>query len=160
MTRLVSILTVVLVLSACGEDDDDLDDITDDDDDGIIDDVPTTFNWSANLVGVGIYGALSGQAAVIQGVDAQAFSVTASIRNDIAGSVRPWHVHFGTCGSGGAIVGADTAYPRFIIGPDGTAAVTVRVALGLDPAEPYHVNVHLADAELETIIACGDLILE
>lgn len=158
MTRLVSILTVVLVLSACDDDDDDLDDIIDDD--GVIDDVPDTFTWSANLAGIGIYSALSGQAAVIQGADAQAFSVTASIRNDIAGSVRPWHVHFGTCGSGGAIVGADTAYPRFIIGADGTAAVTVRVALALDPAEPYHVNVHLADAELETIIACGDLILE
>jgi hypothetical protein len=111
----------------------------------------------AELTGIGDGAGLRGEADVVWNEDADSFTATAEIRNDEPGSVRPWHVHFGACGSGGAIVGADADYPRMTIGDDGIGSASVRIGERLDPARSYHVNVHESDDNLDNIIACGDL---
>ena len=88
-----------------------------------------------------------------------AFIATISIREDVPGSLRPWHVHFGTCLSGGDIVGSDQAYLRLGVGSDGFSSTAVQIRVGLDPRAPYHVNVHFSDQMFDRIIACGDLIV-
>ncbi len=74
-----------------------------------------------------------------------------------AGEAHPWHIHEGTCGSGGPIVGAPTAYPVLNVGSDGTASATARVSVGLDPTKSYYVNIHDSPTNLGKIVACGEL---
>jgi hypothetical protein len=91
----------------------------------------------------------------------QAFTASVDIRNDDPGVVRPWHVHLGTCDTGGPIVGTDAAYPRLSTGLDGTSAVAVTIrGIALDPNVAYHINIHESELYFTTLIACGDLILQ
>jgi hypothetical protein len=69
-------------------------------------------------------------------------------------------VHVGNCGSGGAIVGTDGAYPRISVGNDAAGVSEIQIRVGLDPLAQYHVNVHQSDAEFTRIIACGNLLLD
>lgn len=69
----------------------------------------------------------------------------------------PWHVHEGTCGSGGGIVGDPAAYGLLRAGSDGRASGNAKLAGTLDEAKRYHVNVHASPSAMGTIIACGNL---
>lgn len=158
---------VAALAVGCDLDDDDDDDnvivITDTDGDGIPDDqeeIPpgtVPFEWGATLTGVGPYPVEGGSTVVLLD-DGQAFTSTIAIRNDEPGAVRPWHVHFGTCGSGGGIVGPPEAYPALRVGGDGAAATQTNVFFELDPLAQYHVNVHLSETQLDILVACGNLI--
>jgi hypothetical protein len=74
-----------------------------------------------------------------------------------AGASHPWHVHRGTCATGGAIVGDITAYPVLRPNSAGAATATALIRVQLVPGEDYHVNVHRSPGELGEIVACGDL---
>jgi len=111
----------------------------------------------ATLAALEPYTAITGAALVTSYPGEQAFNARIDVRGDIPGSIRPWHVHVGTCGSGGSIVGPDAAYPRLAINSDGLAVAETNVLVALD-AGAYHVNVHYSDAEFSRLIACGDLI--
>jgi len=120
---------------------------------------PTIIEWRATLVATELDSTINGDAVVQMRDGETAFTATISIRQDVPDSIRPWHVHFGTCLSGGGIVGNDAAYPRFGVGDGGFSSTAVQIRVGLDPRAPYHVNVHYSDAMFDRIIACGDLIL-
>ena len=162
MKHLTSILLATsLVFVGCDDDDDLVDDGLDDgiDDDADGDGIPpSALVWRTDLAGIGPYGGLTGQSSVQQLQGAQAFTAVAALRGDVPNSIRPWHVHFGTCATGGDIVGADLAYPRLAIGTDGSATAMARVEATLEPGASYHVNIHFSDEQLENIIACGDLV--
>jgi hypothetical protein len=85
---------------------------------------------------------------------------TATIANAPQGGVHPWHVHAGTCGSGGPIVGEANAYPPLQVDAGGNATATATIGVALQSNQPYYVNVHLSADELDTIVACGNLILQ
>jgi hypothetical protein len=164
----LGLLALSLFALSCTDDDDD-DNIvvvppSDDDTGGDTggDQTPTVLEWRANITSNDIYqGQITGSSQVLQNVGDTAFTASIDIRNDVPGTVRPWHVHFGTCGSGGGIVGSDAAYPRLAVGSDGAAGNTVTIRdIALDPAASYHVNVHESDAQFSLLIACGDLILQ
>jgi superoxide dismutase, Cu-Zn family len=130
-----------------------------DDDDGT-DQLPpgsSPATWNATLAGNPGWEHISGSANVNQLIGSSGFTASAAIQGDEPGALRPWHVHFGPCQSGGAIVGADGDYPRLAVGADGMATSTASIARTLNPNAPYHVNVHVSDNELSTLIACGDL---
>lgn len=82
---------------------------------------------------------------------------TVSVAGDENGAVRPWHIHAGTCGSGGAIVGPATEYPPLRIGATGGADATARLSLGLDPGASYYVNIHESSTNLGNIVGCMQL---
>lgn len=128
---------------------------TDDDDDVMGPISGPTVTWVADIVGTSTYP-ISGAASVVIADDAQSFTATIEITGGVPGSTYPWHVHFGSCGEGGGIVGGD-AYPALDVGPDGTAATNTIVLYALDVTAPYSVNVHLSPSDLPTIIGCGDL---
>ena len=75
----------------------------------------------------------------------------------MTGTVRPWHVHFGTCGNDQGIVGDASAYSPLSPGANGTANSSATVSVALDPARSYFVNIHKSPTELQTIVACGAL---
>lgn len=111
-------------------------------------------DWRASLTGQGSYTSVVGTANA-DVLDGQT-STSIQISGATAGAVHPWHVHEGKCGSG-AIVGDPSAYTPLTVGTDGRATSTAKVAVALNEAKDYHVNVHLSQAEMSTIIACGDL---
>jgi hypothetical protein len=73
------------------------------------------------------------------------------------GGTHPWHIHEGTCATGGGIVGNPAAYE--LLRPDsrGAASATARVRVQLVPGRDYHVNVHRSPQALDQIIGCGNL---
>lgn len=89
-------------------------------------------------------------------VNASGTRVTVNLRSG-SGGEHPWHVHRGTCGSGGGIVGAANAYP--ILEPDdmGDATATANISVRLSPGESYHVNIHQSPTQTGTIVGCGEL---
>jgi hypothetical protein len=114
--------------------------------------------WSTDLVGTPGWEHLDGSADVQTTPGTNTFTAFAELQGDEPGAERPWHVHVGTCATSGGIVGEDGDYPRLIVGADGSAEASASIGMILDAGESYHVNVHLADDDLATLIACGDLV--
>jgi hypothetical protein len=84
-------------------------------------------------------------------------TATVSLEGAAAGAVHPWHIHEGTCASGGPIVGDAAAYTPLTVGADGRAQGSAQLAVRLDEAHHYFVNVHASPGDMATIVACGDL---
>ena len=99
----------------------------------------------------GVTGTASAHSAVA------ATHVEITIRGSTAGMFHPWHVHHGTCGSGGGIVGAAGAYPALQTNANGGASAAAQLGLALNDDARYHVNVHRSSSEMGVIIACGNL---
>ena len=141
-------LVSILALAACSareDDDDDLDfDATD---------------WSAQISARAPYAVIGSATARSVGIVGGAGTSTATveIRGAAPGARHPWHVHSGTCASGGPIVGEANDYDVLEAGANGADEKTAGIGAGMDDHERYHVNVHRSPDDL-TVIACGDLV--
>lgn len=169
MSKLACVFIAVFAFACDDNDDDfDFDDVIDEADEvvdeGDVGDIisvqPTVLEWRATLVDIDPGTNLVGDVVVFQNEGEQVFDAAISVRNDTATCARPWHVHFGTCETGGAIVGDPASYQLLVIDSDGSAASDATVRTGLDPGQPYHVNVHYSESQVDRIIACGDLVLQ
>ena len=113
-------------------------------------------DWSGNVAGRGTFTAVTGTVrAHIEGDN-----TTATIR--LSGlpprGHHPWHLHEGTCETGGPIFGSPNAYAPLHVGDDGSAESTARlINLKLNEARKYHANVHASPSNMGTIIACGNV---
>lgn len=114
----------------------------------------STATWTATINPMGGSG-ITGSAMVRP--TSGGGSATVSISGAPPNSTLPWHVHSGTCATGGGVVGAAAAYSPLSVGADGKATSTANVSAALDPAAKYHVNVHKSASDMGTIVACGDL---
>lgn len=111
-------------------------------------------DWNAALRSENNSG-VTGTARVQTAVAASAVTVT--ISGATPNAHHPWHVHTGTCATGGPIFGQASAYPALHVATNGTATATASVGMALNEEQKYHVNVHRAPTELNVIISCGDL---
>lgn len=112
--------------------------------------------WNAKLSGRSMWTGASGTATARREGDNTV--VTLVLTGLPSGGPYPWHVHDGTCETGGPIVGDATAYPPLTVGVDGRAEANARLLnLKLNEAKKYHINVHRSATDLATIIACGEL---
>ncbi|HJU90751.1 MAG TPA: hypothetical protein VJ672_15280 [Gemmatimonadaceae bacterium] len=111
-------------------------------------------DWNARLTGQ-TGSSITGTSQAL--VADEKTSVTISISGATAGASLPWHVHDGDCGSGGAVVGPASAYAPLQVGSAGTATGNAELALKLNEASEYHVNVHASASDMATIVACGNL---
>lgn len=112
-------------------------------------------DWVGDLKGMGQWSNVSGvaRARVIGGQS----TISITIKGATPGAVHPWHLHDGTCASGGPIVGPPSAYTPLTIGSEGMAERSATITGTLNEAKKYHVNVHASASELSTIVACGDI---
>ena len=111
-------------------------------------------DWSGSLQargGSGITGSF--KALVNEGKT----NVSVNLANAMAGQRLPWHIHQGTCDNDMGIVGDPSSYPPIVVANDGTASANTIVAVSLDEAKDYFINVHASSTNLQTIVACGDL---
>lgn len=111
--------------------------------------------WNANLTGQGSFAGVSGtaQATVLSGRT----NVTIALQGATVGAAHPWHVHEGSCGSAGAIVGSSSTFPPLQVGSEGQAQSAMQLPLALNEARGYYVDVHASSSDMGTIIACGVL---
>lgn len=118
---------------------------------------PMTTNWSGSATASPGFAGAGANAAAQSTSGGTSVSVAFREATGMTGTVRPWHVHFGTCGNDQGIVGEATAYTPLRPGADGTASASATVTVPLDPARSYFVNIHKSPSELQTIVACGAL---
>lgn len=104
--------------------------------------------WYVSAPGEDWKAELRGQSGATVGGTVEARSgtegttATIQLQGASSGSRHPWHIHRGTCGSNGPIVGPATAYPLLVVGSDDDA---------------YYVNVHASPENMGTIVSCGQL---
>ena len=112
-------------------------------------------DWRAKMTGQGAFTAVQGEAkaSVLQGQS----TVTVTLTGGQQGGSHPWMVHEGKCGSAGAAIGAAGAYPPLVFNAEGRAEATSQLSVALDEAKDYHVRVHASQADMATVVACGDL---
>ena len=111
--------------------------------------------WKASLVGTGTAAGMKGDAHAV--TDGTKSEVTLNLQGATPGHAYPWHVHAGTCGSGGAVVGPASAYPYANIGSDGKATATAHLNFPLSKQGSYYVNVHASSRNMALIVACAPL---
>lgn len=152
--RALSLLVVLLLLTGCPPDDPAVDDPDMDNDFDEMEEVEER-EYTANIQGQEGYEDVSG--SLTAHVMENETHFDASISGAEAGATHPWHVHEGTCDTGGPIVGSANAYPAFEVGDDGAASADATIGYVLQEGGDYHVNVHGAPGDLGTIVACGNL---
>lgn len=116
--------------------------------------------WRGDLFALEASSPIEGAALTATDAGERAFKASATIHNDAANYDRPWRVYYGTCVSGGAVVGEASAYPRLATDQNGDATSTAWITVPLDTTAAYHVTVHYSDRAMGRIIACGDLALQ
>jgi len=148
--RMRTLLTIALLgLAACS---------AREDEDGDIDFDAT--DWSTQLssrAGTTVTGSATSRSVGIEGGSGTA-TASIDVQGATPGARHPWHVHTGTCATGGPIVGEADDYPVLDVEADGTAEATAAIEAGMSDEARYHVNVHRSPSDLGTIIACGDLV--
>lgn len=109
-------------------------------------------SWSATLNPVGT-STVRGT-ATLQAVNNQQ-TMHLQITGGAPATSHPWHLHSGTCGTGGGVVG-NTPYPALGTASDGTASMSTVLATPVGGGN-YHVDVHVSPSD-PTVAACGDLV--
>ncbi|MGH7475111.1 MAG: hypothetical protein ACRELD_02385 [Longimicrobiales bacterium] len=84
--------------------------------------------------------------------------VTTAVTNATPAATHPWHVHRGSCGSGGPIVGDAADYPLLEIDADGQDRAVATIDVQLEDDEDYYINVHESPQRMSSIVACGALV--
>ena len=124
--------------------------------DGDVDVDPVTDamgDWDANLsprANSGVSGSAAARSTLVNS------GASVRIWGAQSGARHPWHVHTGTCASGGPILGAASAYPVLAVGSNGGATASASLDVALSEGQSYHVNVHRSPADM-SVISCGDL---
>ena len=118
---------------------------------------PAPVDWTATANANAGFGGAGANITARSTVGGTTVSVAFREATGMSGTVRPWHVHYGTCGNDQGIVGDANAYAALRPGSDGTATTTATIAVPLEPGKSYFVNIHKSPAELQTIVACGAL---
>ena len=84
--------------------------------------------------------------------------VTVSITNAAPNGAHPWHLYQGSCGDAGAtIVGSGSTYPPLKVDKYGKATATATLPLALPTSGSYYVAVNASEANMQTVVACGNL---
>lgn len=115
-----------------------------------------TTEWRANIQATGAGPGHTGSATAST-TAAGGTRATVNLTGGSGGGTHPWHIHTGTCGSGGDIVGSPSAYP--VLQPDaaGNATATAQLGITLDAGGSYHINIHQSPERTREIVACGEL---
>lgn len=83
--------------------------------------------------------------------------VEIKLMGDVAGSVRPWHIHVGSCAKAGGVFGGGRSYTPITIDAKGDGSSKASVPVSLPDTGTYYVNIHESAANMGKIVACGDL---
>lgn len=102
---------------------------------------------------------IAGSATLAPATNPTQSTATVMVANAEPGAKHPWHIHAGTCGSGGGIVGPPDSYTPITIGTNGRGEISVTLPFSTPTQGQFYVNVHKSATDLKTIVACGPLTL-
>ena len=114
-------------------------------------------NWNANATANSAFRGAGASLTAHSNAGGTSISIAFREAAGMSGTVRPWHIHYGTCGNDQGIVGEPTAYPPLRPGADGTVRTNATISVPLDPTRSYFLNIHKSPTELQTIVACAPL---
>ncbi|MGQ0764724.1 MAG: hypothetical protein ACT4OZ_03555 [Gemmatimonadota bacterium] len=100
---------------------------------------------------------ITGSATMKAATDGNGSVVEVSIKGDVAGSVRPWHVHIGSCAAAGGVFGGGRSYTPITADAQGAGTSRATLTATLPDSGRYYVNIHESAANMSRIVACGDL---
>lgn len=100
---------------------------------------------------------IKGSAEMNPGTQANTTVVSVKLMGDAAGSVRPWHVHIGSCTKPGGVFGSGSAYTPITADASGGGTSKATLAVALPDKGSYYVNIHESASNMAKIVACGDL---
>ena len=83
--------------------------------------------------------------------------IEVKLMGDVAGSVRPWHIHTGSCAKAGGIFGPRTTYVPITIDAKGDGNSKVTLPVAVPDTGTYYINIHESAGNMGKIVACGDL---
>lgn len=112
--------------------------------------------WDATLSPASMNSSMTGEAS-LQATAEGGTEIAIAVDSGDPGHTYPWHLHSGTCGSGGPIVGDGNAYAPVTTDEAGAGEAEATISINLDPEADYHVNVHASPELLEQIVACGEV---
>jgi hypothetical protein len=113
-------------------------------------------DYKSTIAGTANFAGISGR-ATIRSISNQT-TIALTVEGLTPYASFPWHLHDGTCATGGPITGDANAYSALSAGVDGKAQANATIGLKLNEAQKYHINVHRSAVDLATIIACGNLV--
>jgi len=108
------------------------------------------------VVIVGKDGAAVHGSGIVKAED-KTTEVEIKLMGDVAGSVRPWHIHMGSCTAAGGVFGGGRSYTPITIDAKGDGMSKVSVPASLPDTGRFYVNIHESSANMGKIVACGDL---
>ena len=124
--------------------------------------VPVATRWNATLATpqslagvVQVHG--SAWMAPANATDSSRTVVYVSITNATPGGLHPWAIHLGQCGSDQGVLGPPNAYPPLRVGNDGTANARITLSIPLPSSGDYYANISASSANINTVLACGNL---
>ncbi len=100
---------------------------------------------------------IKGNATMKGSDDEKSTIVEVELKGDAAGSVRPWHIHTGTCAAGGGVFGGGRSYTPITMDGMGGGKSTATLPVALPDTGKYYVNIHDSGSNMGKIVACGDL---
>lgn len=101
--------------------------------------------------------AITGSGQMNAGTDAATTVVDVTLKGDAANSVRPWHIHIGSCTRPGGVFGGGRSYTPITIDASGNGSSKATLPVALPDTGSYYVNIHDSSANMAKIVACGDL---
>jgi hypothetical protein len=118
--------------------------------------------WHANLASpASLSGAvqMNGSASMAPDENGTHTIVSLDLANATPGGVHPWGMHRGQCGAGGdqGVFGPDNAYKVMEVDADGTAKGKATISMEIPRSGDYFVVVRASNANLGTVVACGNL---
>ena len=103
--------------------------------------------WKATISGRN--GSTMTGSAKVDDRGADSSQVELKIKDAGASQTFLWHMHQGSCETGGDIVGPASAYPELTTGSDGQGEVNVTLAVATPSEGMYSVHLHLKKAVLD-----------
>ncbi|HUQ79635.1 MAG TPA: hypothetical protein VM076_00785 [Gemmatimonadaceae bacterium] len=123
-------------------------------------DVNANSRWQGSLVTpAALAGAVQirGTASMQPSGNGEATRVAVSVSNATPGGLHPWQLRRGQCGADQGAYSTDATYPALKIGDDGRGEAG-RILPGPTPeAGDFFVTISASAANMETIVACGNL---
>lgn len=116
-------------------------------------------DWSGNIQGTGMWAGMTGKSHAL--VAEGRTKLTITLENVPPGTNFSWAVREGKCGEKGEVVGTASYYTTLTADSQGKAGTTVDLALRLDEAKDYVVELYAPTTDpatgMRAVAACGDL---
>ena len=113
--------------------------------------------WTATIVQT-TASAIHGTVTFVRTEPQNQTRVIFALRDGIANSVVPWHVHYGVCGNDELIVGRPANYPPLVIDQSGQLRAVALLPVELTDKSTYVVHRHASPTEMHTVVACAPLV--